>query len=84
MAFAQTTKAHLSSECKLRIAFLWQTQIQTTKYGLYDMIPTKKKEFILILLPFTPSDMNFKTILRPKVILAKKNCHKKATLILHS
>ena len=28
--------------------------------------------------------MNFKTILMPKLILAKEICHKKATLILHS
>ena len=43
------SKAHLSLECKIRVAFLWQTQIQTTKYGLYDGIRIKKKVFILIL-----------------------------------
>ena len=42
-----------------------------TKYGLYDVIRIKKKEFVLILQSFTPSDMNFKTILMPKVILAE-------------
>ena len=42
-----------------------QMQIQTTKlYRLYDVIRIKKKGF-------TPSDMNFKTILMPKGILAK-------------
>ena len=45
-------------------------QMQTTKYGLYDMIWLKRKEFILILY-FTPSDMNFQTILMSQVILAK-------------
>ena len=32
---------------KMGVAFLWQTQIQTTKYGIYDMIRIKKKEFLL-------------------------------------
>ena len=31
----------------------------------------KKKQVTLILYSFTPSDMNFQTILMPKVILAK-------------
>ena len=31
----------------------------------------KKKEVILMLYSFTPSDVNFQTILMPKVILAK-------------
>ena len=54
--------------------FLWQTQIQTIEYGLNDTIQIKKKQVILILYSFAPSapsDMNFQTILMPKVILAK-------------
>ena len=47
-------------------------QIKTTKDGLYDVIRIKNKEFsILIINSFSPSDMNLKTILMPKVILAK-------------
>ena len=45
-------------------------QIQTTNYSLYDVIRMKKKEFIMILLSFTPSDMIFEPILMPTVILA--------------
>ena len=48
--------------------FLWQMQIQTTKYGLYDVTQINEKEFILILHLFTALDMNFQTILMPKVI----------------
>ena len=40
------------------------------KYGLNDTIRVKKKEDILIIDPFTPSNMNFQTILMPKVNLA--------------
>ena len=46
----------------------------------YDVIRMKKKEFILILLSFTPSDMNFKTIWMPKVILTNKFVTKKLLL----
>ena len=46
-------------------------RIQTKKYGLYDVIRIKKKEFILMLRSFTPYDINFKTILMPKGILGK-------------
>ena len=38
-----------SKECKLRVIFLWQMQIQTTKYGIYDVMLIEKKEYILIL-----------------------------------
>ena len=41
--FCHLIKAHLSWECKIRVAFFWQSQIQTTKYGLYDVIRIKKK-----------------------------------------
>ena len=40
-------------------------------YGLNDTKRIKKKEVILILYSFTPSDMNFQTNLMPKVILEK-------------
>ena len=53
------------------VTFLWQTLIQTIEYGLNDMKRIKKKQVTLILYSFTPSDMNFQTILMPKVILAK-------------
>ena len=36
------------------------------------MIRVKKKEDLLIIDPFIPSNMNFETILMPKVNLAKK------------
>ena len=52
-------------------AFLWQTQIQTINHGLYDMIRIKSKELLFILYSFTPSDINFQSILMPKVILAQ-------------
>ena len=41
------------------------------KYGLNDAIRVKKKEDLLIIDPFLPSNMNFETILMPKVNLAK-------------
>ena len=47
------------------------------KYGLYDTIWVKKKEDILIIDPFMPSNMNFQTILMPKVNLAKILSEKK-------
>ena len=67
-------KHSLSKECIQGISFLWQTQIQTTKYGLYDMVRIKKYlyRYCTHLHRFTPSDLNFQTILMPKVILAKK------------
>ena len=40
-------------------AFLWQTQIQTTKYGLSDTLRIKENKVILILYSFTPYEMNF-------------------------
>ena len=47
-------------------------QIQTIKYGLNDRKWMKNKPDILILLYLsTLSDMNFQTILMPKVILIK-------------
>ena len=42
------------------------------KYGLNDKIWVKKKEYILKIDPFIPSNMNFQTIFMPKVNLAKK------------
>ena len=53
------------------VDFLWQTQVQTTKYGLYDVIGIKKKKIILILKSFTLSDMNFDTIYMSEAIMAK-------------
>ena len=53
--------------------FLCQMQIQMIEYGLNDTIVTirmKKKEVVLIPYSFTPTNMNFQTILMPKVILA--------------
>ena len=44
---------------------------------LNDLIQVKLKEFILILYSFTPSDMNFHTILMLEVILAKFSSQKK-------
>ena len=66
-------------------AILWKTQIQTIEYGLNDAIRIKKNEFILIPFSFTPFDMNFRTILIPKVILAKKlvPSQQKILLIVH-
>ena len=62
-------------------------QIRTIKYGLYDMIRLKNKEFIMILYSFTPNDMNVQTILMPRVILAKFSSQKswslETILILH-
>ena len=52
--------------------FLRQTQIQTINYGLNDTKRIKKKQVILILYSFAHSDMNFQTVLLPKVILAKQ------------
>ena len=49
---------------------LWQTQIQMIKYGFNDTKRVKKKQAIWILYSFI-YDMNFQTILMPKVILAK-------------
>ena len=46
------------------------------KYGLNDTKRIKKKQVTLILYSFTPSDMNFQTMLMPKVILAKFLSHK--------
>ena len=46
-------------------AFLWQTNIQTVKYGLNDAKLIKKNELILILYSSTLSDMNFQMILMP-------------------
>ena len=40
--------------------------------SMNDVIKIKKKEFILTLSLFTPSDMNSKITLMPKVILEKK------------
>ena len=47
------------------------------KYGLNDKIWVKKKEYILKIDPFIPSNMNFQTILMRTVNLAKI-CLKKA------
>ena len=58
-------------------------QIKTVKYGLDDRIWMKKKQITLIIYSFTPSDMNFQTILMPKGILAYF-CHKKYTHSDHS
>ena len=49
-SYKSNKNCYLSSlklECQIRVAFLWQTQIETTKYGLYDVMRIKKKEFIL-------------------------------------
>ena len=32
--YNENVEAHLSKECNTRVAFLWQTQIQRTKYIL--------------------------------------------------
>ena len=32
------------------VAFLWQTQIQTTKYGIYDMIRIKRIYFDILVI----------------------------------
>ena len=64
------------------VTFLWQTQIQTLEYGLNDAKRIKKKQVTLILYSFTPSDMNFQTILMPKVILAKFVCFKNSSKIV--
>ena len=67
------------------VTFLWQTQIQTIKYGLNDTKRIRKKLVTLILCSFTPSDRNFQTILMPKMILEKnftKNQPTWAILIL--
>ena len=54
------------------VTFLWEMQIQTIKYGLNDTKMIKKKEFTLKLYSFTiSSDMNFLTIVMPKIIFAK-------------
>ena len=56
------------------VTLLWQTQIQTIKFVLDYTKRIKKKEvtyIALILYSFTTSDMNFQTILMPKVIFAK-------------
>ena len=47
------------------------TQIQTIKYGLNDTKGIKKKQITLIIYSFTPSDMNFQTIMMLEVVLAK-------------
>ena len=67
------------------VTFLWQTQIQTIKYGLHDTKRIKMKQVTVILYSFTctPSDMNFQPILMPKVILAKI-LSKKSTQFDHS
>ena len=49
------------------------------RYGLNDTIRVKKKEDILIIDPFIPSNMNFQTILMPKVNLAKILSEKKVS-----
>ena len=41
------------------------------EYGLNDTIWIKKKEDILIIDQFIPSNMNFQTIVMPKMNLAK-------------
>ena len=47
--------------------------IQTESvYGLNDTKLIKKKQVTLILYLLTPSDINFQTVLMPKVILIKK------------
>ena len=46
--------------------------------GLNNTMRIKRNEVMMRLYSFIPSDMNFKTILMPKVILAKKNCQRKA------
>ena len=53
------------------VTVLWQTQIQTIKYGLNETKRIKKKQVALIIYLFTPFDINFQTILMPKGILAK-------------
>ena len=42
--------------------------IQTTRYGLYDGIEVKNKEFISITLSFASSDMNSKTFFMLKLM----------------
>ena len=51
--------------------FCDKTRVQTINNGLNDTIGIKKNEVVLALYSFTPFDMNFQTILMPKVILAK-------------
>ena len=58
------------------VIFLWDKQIQTIKYGLNDAKRIKKKQDILILYSYTPSDINFQTSLLAKVILAKRKSQK--------
>ena len=48
-----------------------QMQIQKIKYGFDDRKRIKKKQVILKLHSFTPSDINIQTVLVPKMILAK-------------
>ena len=55
------------------VIFLWQTQFPTNEYGLNDEKRMKKELSYIDTLrdSSTPSDINFQTILLPKVILAK-------------
>ena len=53
------------------VTFWWKSQIQTTEYVHDDTKSIKDNQVILILYSFTPTDMNFQTILMPKLILAK-------------
>ena len=66
-------KAHLRKEYKEGTSFFlfFVTSANSKDYDLYDMIRIKKKEFILILSSFKPSDMNFQTILAK--ILSQKD-----------
>ena len=66
------SRAQFIQECIQGTSFLWQTQTQTIEYGLNDMIQINKNAVMLTLCSFTPSDLNFQTILMPKVNLAKK------------
>ena len=38
---------------------MWQMNIQSIDYGLYDMLRIEQKEIILMIYSFAPSDMNF-------------------------
>ena len=50
----------------MRVAFCDKLKFKQLIMASVNLIRIKKKEFILTLQSFTPSDMNFKTILMPK------------------
>ena len=65
------------------VTFLWQTLIQTIKYGLNYTKRIKQKQVTSILYSFTPSDVNFQTFLLLLWFWQKRN-HKESTHLDHS